>query len=306
MLDITNGNITYGLLRDINKTKLLVLDPSEISDSNGTLIELDQNGTQISSNAGSWGKLTVDSYPTLILNPTNSSYRQETVFVLDGSNIKFAQYQAAGEIYSHVLLNKDAKNELYHSLSPNPKIEAQLNNGYTYLSLPSSNLLCDEDVQLIYTNCDKNNTLESVFGVNSNISLVLKYGRDWLYWNNDANANPAYTISKYSTLNPLDGVLVKSSAQTSVLLPFDEDSLIVNDYRNLFLEGWILVSNNEVQTVAQVSSALQAQGKSLVYILLLRDDVWHIYAPTNDSAVDSAIPRLNTINRYESYWVYFN
>ena len=126
-----------------------------------------------------------------------------------------------------------------------------------------------------------------------------------MYWDNDANASARFIIPKYATLSPLDGVLVKTSAQTSIMVPFDEDSLIVNDYRNLFAEGWILVSNNKTQSVEEISTALLAQNKTLVYILLLRDDQWYIYAPTNDSQIDSNIPRLQNVQRYESYWVYF-
>ena len=126
-----------------------------------------------------------------------------------------------------------------------------------------------------------------------------------MYWNNDVNASARFIIPKYATLSPLDGVLVKTSAQTSVMVPFDEDSLVVNNYQHLFPEGWLLLSNNAQQSVDEISSALEAQNKELVYILVLRDGVWHIYAPTNDSEIDSSIPRVDTIRRYENYWVYF-
>jgi hypothetical protein len=144
-----------------------------------------------------------------------------------------------------------------------------------------------------------------VFGTNSNVDKVFKFGREWMYWDNNLTANPAYSMQKFSTINPLEGIMVKTSAATTVNLPFDEDSEAVNDYTNMFSIGWTLMSNNKAQTVGEISASLTAKGKVLVYILLLRNNAWQVYAPTNNSAVNASIPRLTNVNRYESYWVYF-
>ncbi|MBT5934631.1 hypothetical protein, partial [Sulfurimonas sp.] len=225
---------------------------------------------------------------------------------VNSSSQKMYKKDEDGTINSYVLLNKEAKNEIYRSISANPKIEKLLNDGYTYLSLGSSKTLCDEDVQLNMSSCDQNNTLESVFGVNSNIEAVMKFGREWMYWNSDINSNPAYVMQKFSTLNPLEGILVKTTTGTTVLLPFDEDVEEFNDYSNLFPSGWILMSNTKTQSSVEIEASLTQKGKQLKYLLLLRDNTWQIYAPMNDAEVDSAITRVSEVKRYESYWVYFD
>ncbi|MDO8453204.1 MAG: LamG domain-containing protein [Sulfurimonas sp.] len=305
------GSATQGI-RNHARNKLLVFNQNEVANSSGILIELDENGTVLTANAGTWIKQTVSSQEVLLINPTAavvtaSGYDTDMAFVLDNGIVKSATYKASGDIYSYILLDKAAKDALYHSISPNPKIATPLNNGYTYISLPSSKTLCDVDVQMDgnYSFCDKNNTLESVFGANSHVERVFKFGREWMYWDNNSTANPAYSMQKLSTINPLEGIMVKTSAATSISVPFDEDSESVNDYTNLFATGWTLMSNNKAQTAGEISTALTAEGKVLVYILVLRDNTWHVYAPTNNSTVSSSIPRLSSVNRYESYWVNF-
>ncbi|MFA6136806.1 MAG: LamG domain-containing protein [Sulfurimonas sp.] len=304
------GITTLGI-RNHARNKLLVFNQNEVANSNGTLIELGENGTVLTANAGTWIKQTVSSQEVLLIYPTTalataSGYDTDIAFVLDGGIVKSASYKASGDIYSYILLNKAAKDEIYYSLSPNPKIATPLNSGYTYISLPSSETLCDENTTgNSLVNCDQSNTLESVFGVNSTIDLVFKFGREWMYWDNNSTVNPAYSMQKFSTINPLEGIMVKTSAATTVNMPFDEDSEIVNDYTNMFSTGWTLMSNNKAQTVGEISASLTAEGKELVYILVLRGNTWYVYAPTNNSAVSSSIPRLNSVNRYESYWVYF-
>ncbi|MCX6075514.1 MAG: hypothetical protein NTW78_01355 [Campylobacterales bacterium] len=305
------GSATQGI-RNHARNKLLVFNQNEVANSSGTLIELSENGDLFTTNAGTWEKKTVNAQNILLIHPTSKNgYDTDMAFALDGGIVKSATYKASGDIYSYILLNKVAKDELYHSLSSNPKIATHLNNGYTYISLPSSKTLCDADVQNVIDSCDKNNTLESIFGVNSHVDLVFKFGREWMYWNSDVNASPSFSMQKFSAINPLEGIMVKTTIDTNetngttIYLPFDEDSEVVNDYTNMFATGWTLMSNNKVQTVGEISTALAAENKKLVYILVLRGNTWYVYAPTNNSAVSSSIPRLNSINRYESYWVYF-
>ena len=300
--DAIANNFSYGLLRNEDESKIVVLGSGNLS---GNLLEVDVNTTILDYNIGSWQRKTVDGYDTLILTLTNNSYPQDSAFVVDNGVIKTASYKAAGDIYSYIFLNKTAKDELYHSISSNPKIEIPLNNGYTYISLPSAKTLCNEEIQQIQATCDQNNTLESIFGINNDIKKVFKFGKNWIFWDNNTARNPASLIQKFSTINPLEGILVKTKAETKISLPFDEDSEITNNFKNLFPEGWILMSNNKTQTVQQIATTLNAQNKSLVYIMLLRDDMWNVYAPTNNSVVDATMPRITEVKRYESFWAYF-
>jgi hypothetical protein len=174
--------------------------------------------------------------------------------------------------------------------------------GYNYISLPHSKSLCDADVKATYsTICDQTNTLESVFG--SNIDAIYKYETQWLYWDDTATVNASYRMNKFSTISPTDGVLVKTNAATTLYLPFDEDATNVNTYANMPTDKWLLLSNNIDQSVSQISSAIPT-GKTIMYILLQRNGIWNVYAPTNDTSVDSNIPRITEIKRYESFWIY--
>ena len=224
---------------------------------------------------------------------------------LNSTSQKVYIKSANGDINSFVFLNKEAKNEMYKSLSANPKIKKSLNNGYTYISLSSLKSLCDEDIQSFVNSCDKQNTLESVFGSNSAVESVFIFGREWMYWDTNQGANSASTFQKFTAISPLNGVLVKTLSSTDVYLPFNEDSEIYNDYTNLFSSGWTLMSNNKTQTVQEIEASLLLQNKELVYILVLREGAWKIYAPTNNELVDASIQRLKKVKRYESYWVDF-
>jgi hypothetical protein len=152
--------------------------------------------------------------------------------------------------------------------------------------------------------CDQNNTLDSVFGSNTNIDAVFKYETQWLYWDKASDMNSSYRMSKFSTISPKDGMLVKTNNATTVYLPFDDDATDLNNYQNMPSGKWLLLSNNVDQTVEQISSAASVAGKTIMYILLQRDGNWYVYAPTNDDKVDSTIARLNKVNKYESFWIY--
>jgi hypothetical protein len=183
-------------------------------------------------------------------------------------------------------------------------LEKPLNNGYTYVSLPNSKTLCDKSIQTILTStCDENNTIQSVFGT-PHVKAVFKYETQWLYWDNTNEVNASYRMNKFSTISPTDGVLVKTDDNTTLYLPYNATSTDVNSYQNMPVEKWLLLSNNVDQSVAQISSAVSNSGKSIMYILLQRGNTWYVYAPTNNSEVDSTIPRLDSILKYESYWIY--
>lgn len=309
MADQVAGKTTYGVMRNITRDKLLLFNQVDIDSgaSSGDLIEVDENGVPTNALA-SWAIETINSNQTLILDTSAlTGYAQDMAVFLDYTDgmVKNAEYKAANDVYSYVLLNREAKDEIYNLLSPNPKLSVNINAGYTYVSIPNSISLCDSEVQSsLATICDQNNTLESIFGSNTQIETLYKYSDEWLYWDSLTTVNASYMINKFSSSSPLDGLLVKASSATTVNIPFDFEDESVNDYSNMPVERWLLLSNNKSQTALEIKTAIETQGKTLMYIQLLRDNVWYVYAPTNNELVDISIPRLSTVNRYESYWIY--
>ncbi|MDF1875713.1 hypothetical protein JHD48_08195, partial [Sulfurimonas sp. SAG-AH-194-I05] len=300
------NEISYGLLRSYDKTKFITLGIN-----NNELIEYNQDGTRvdISLPVGTYTTTVVNSTEVLILNPQldgvpHADYPHNIAFVLESDKkIKLAEYYAVNDTYSYTLLNKVAKDELYSSLSPNPKITTQLNKGYTYVSLSES--LCENTSD--YTWCDQDNNLSTVFGSNAHIEIILKFGKNWQYWKNNLSLEQkaAYIIPNFGSINNKEGVLIRTNASTTIDIPFNEDETSINDYTNLFPEGWILMSNNKKQTVEEISTSLSTIGETLKYVLLLRNDTWYIYAPTNNNDISNTIPRLSEVQRFESFWVYF-
>ncbi|MDF1874968.1 LamG domain-containing protein [Sulfurimonas sp. SAG-AH-194-I05] len=316
--DVQKNEISYGLLRTYDESRFITLGSGT---TEGEIIEFNADGTATTENVGSWSVVTFGSQEVLLFNITkyvanddggytipNTDYKLYSAFILDETDkkIKKARYYAKDDVFSSLVLNKTAKDELYKSISSNPKITKQLNNGYTYVSI--SKTLCDATRQAdsFNTFCDQSNTIESVFG-STNIELVLKYGEQWIFWKNGLTADEAasYTIPNFGTINKLEGLLIRTNAAVNIDIPFNEDDEDSNDFVNLAPEKWVLMSNKKEQTVAQISASITARGKTLKYLLLLRDAEWYIYAPTNDSDISATIKRLSTVNRYEVFWVYF-
>ena len=68
--------------------------------------------------------------------------------------------------------------------------------------------------------------------------------------------------------------------------------------------GWNLVAVEGVQSVSNITTLVESKSKTLKYILLFRDSSWLVYAPTNNSNVDSTLTRLTEVKANESFWVY--
>ena len=226
---------------------------------------------------------------------------------MDNGYVNEGEYVPTGTTYSYVLLNAEAKEEMYKSLSPNPQIAIELVSGYNYVSLANSKTLCESTMQNYDGNytaiCDQNNTLDSTFGVNTNIDAVLKHEESWQYWDSNSTVNPIYRMSKFSMLNPLSGVVVKTSAATTLYLPYDDDAQQINDYAGMSSQKWYLLSNNKKQTVTEITTS--ASPKTIEYIMVYRHPEWHIYSPIHDSSIDPNIPRITEIYRHESFWISF-
>jgi hypothetical protein len=57
-------------------------------------------------------------------------------------------------------------------------------------------------------------------------------------------------------------------------------------------------------SVTDVKSAVEnSSSKTLKYVMRLKNGLWSVYAPTNDSDVDSTVVRLNSLQAYDSYWI---
>ena len=314
MLNQVKDVTQFGIMRSNDGSRLLVFDTKDDLNNTdtlyGNLIELDENGTQITADAGDWNKTIIDSNQTILsIHPTTSGYYKDMAYVLENSMIEHAEYKSAGDVYSYILLNREAKDEIYSSLSPNPKLSFTLNNGYTYVSLPNSKSLCDSNttVQTDLTDiCDKNNTLESIFGVNTDIKTLFKYTDEWEYWDSADDINASYFMNKFSVISPIEGLLVHATAQTTVNIPFDFEDNQTNTYENMPVEQWIMLSNNKEQSVEEIKTAVEDQNQTLMYIQLYRDPTWHVYAPTNDADIvySSTLEKLETVKAYESFWIY--
>ena len=311
MLDQVIDRASYGLLRDRVGNKLLVFDNTNNDlayATSGTLIEIDENGTVLNDPAGTWNKQTFNGTSLVSIHPTESGYRTDAAFALENSLVKEAEFKDVNEIYSYIFLNRSAKDEIYSFLSPSPQLAFDLVEGYNYISLPYSKPLCDNTLQSGATSiCDQNNTLESIFTLNSDIKNIFKYTDRWNYWDKEVGINASYLMNKFSLIGTTDGVLVYSDNITTINMPFDfEDEELVN-YESMPIDMWQLVSNNKTQTVQEIKTAVEAatsiESKSIMYIQVFRGDEWYIYAPTNDSQIDPSIRRLNTIQRYESFWI---
>jgi len=311
MANQVKGKTTYGIMRNYAEDKLLLLDDTDltgdIANGYGNLIEVNATSGLATGNTGKWSIHTVNTIEILDLNTSLlSGYNQNEAYMIDASIVKGGDYAPSGSTYSYALLNKTAKDEIYYSVSPNPKIAVPLVSGYTYVSLANTKSLCNTAIQSLYTSlCDQNNTLESTFGSNSDISAVVKYEEGWTYWDSNASINTSYLMNKFLAINTLNGMVVKTSAATILLLPYDDDAKQVNDYVGMSSAQWYLLSNNKTQTLTELIASVSAAGKAIEYIAVFRAGVWHIYAPLVDSSIDSTIPRITEIKRHESYWITF-
>jgi hypothetical protein len=116
LADQVAGKTTYGILRNYQGNKLLVVNQTDITNNaiSGNLIELDENGTATGTTIGTWSKITFNATPIIALNINNGvGYRQDVAFVLENGYVHEGEYHPVDDIYSYLMLNKEAKDELY-------------------------------------------------------------------------------------------------------------------------------------------------------------------------------------------------
>jgi len=296
-----------GIVRDdtTNKTMLFLDENTTI----GNLIHVDENGTILSLNAGTWERGTILDKDTLVLYPNtpNHSFNYGTAFAVSSTtnNLQRGQYFNDGNITSSIYLSKDAMEEFSKHYSPNPHIVKTLNNGWTYLSLPSTMTICDSSIQSgLLDICNQDNNLTSLFGDNSDIDYVLRYTGSWSYWDNTGTTNPYYQMDRFTAVSSTEGVLVKTNTASSIDLPYDMFNNNTSKFISLYQDGWFLSSVTEDKTVQEVKTLVESQNKTLKYILLFRDNRWMVYAPYSDASVDQTIPRITLIFKDESFWVF--
>jgi len=304
MADHVEGKSSYGVMRNKVQDKLLLFDVAELNTTSGSLIEVNALTAAPTGQYGSWMKTTVNSTEVLAFDTSSlTGYYGDEAYMLDGGEVKAGDYVPNGTIFSFVMLNKEAKEEMYKSISPNPKIKISLTSGYNYVSLQSDLSLCTSAYQTYTSICDQNMTIEDIFTSNSDIDRMFKYEDAWQYRESNTSLNPTYGLNRFSIVSPLDGLVVHTTAATTMLLPFNDDSEQINDYSGMFVDSWYLLSNNKTQTVSEISTSVSSQSKAIMYIMIQRDNVWNIYAPTNDSSIDSTIPRLSTVKKGEVFWI---
>ncbi len=291
--DFRYPNNGAGLLRNQNdKTKMLLFGEGN------NLIEIDENGDIINEVAGTWNSSSVVS-----LYPQIQGYEQNVAFTLSNEVVKRATYYKKGEYYSKLYLNDEAKEEIYKRLSQNPKITIPLNHGWTYISLYNNKSLCDEDIISLVSSCDQENTLESIFGINSSIKYLLKNTAIWSYWDKDNGPKPHYQIGKFSELNQKEGLLIRTNATTTIDIPFDGLNKHNTNIITPSKSGWFLTGVDGKRTVEDIQLLIEQKNKILQYILLFRNNNWLIYAPLNDQMIDSSIQRLEEVDSMESFWI---
>jgi len=245
MLDQVEGKTTFGLMRSFAKDMFLLLDDTnlgtDIDNKAGAFYVYDENGTELDG-PFDWNITTTSFGDTLVLDLSVLKvndiplFHEAAAFMVDKGMVYAGQHIPANTTYLHMLLNQYAKEDIYKMISPNPRLAVPLvANSWTYVSLQSTTNLCDGNYTLV--NCDLNNSLESVFGSD----VVLKYEENWQYWNSSTSLNSDYGLNKLMMINPLDGILVKSSTNRTLLIPYDDDADQVNDYVGMSSGQWYLL-----------------------------------------------------------------
>ena len=193
-------------------------------------------------------------------------------------------------------------------------VDVNLNNGWTYFSLGSDFTTCNETLQSSNSTCQDTYDLAKLFGTpeNSAIDYIVTYNSSnstWSYYNKNSS-NSTYsmntTIGKISYLDLPMGIMIKTHSTSTISVPFFESYGDQSDrYFDNIHSGWNLMgSATNTLSTTQFLEKSKEKGVSLKYVLVFRNNEWLVYAPTNDSEVDSSLTRLENIYPNESYWVY--
>ena len=189
-----------------------------------------------------------------------------------------------------------------------------LYNGWNYISLSSDFKACNETLKATDSTCQSTYDLAKLFSYNTNshIKYIANYdssNKTWSYYNkNSSNTTYSFTTSvgNLTYVDMTDGIALKSDAQTTLSIP---NFPIYNDPSSQYIatlnKGWNLLGGANINiSVDEIRQAIINNGKSMKYILLFRNNLWMVYAPYNDSEVDSSLTRLQYVFANESYWIF--
>ena len=109
-------------------------------------------------------------------------------------------------------------------------------------------------------------------------------------------------MDKLSSINQNEGLLVKSTSEVILSLPYDIFSLESTSLP-IYTTGWFLAGSQFKTEASDISSKISGSNITLVY-LLRSNTKWEVYAPLNNSAVDDLLPRIDTIEPMDSFWIY--
>jgi len=292
-----------------NSNKILVFDNQT---ANG-LIEIDTI-TQETKLVGSWEQVdsqscilkeqedqSIKTVSTIKLTLNVDGYDGISYHLLEDGSIYEGYIADANSTKENIILNDIAIKSIMknYNFTTIPTLKYPITKTWTYLSLPTNMTLCRSNIQQeLLDICNQEFTIESVF---ENIDMVLKYTGDWSYWDNSSDT---YNMDKFSSLNHKEGLLIKSAYETTLQLPYDIFSLNISPLLYTQSDKWYLIGNQFDTTPEDILTKVDDQNKTLQYILKSTDDIWNIYAPQNDQQVDSSIPRIDSLNSMDSFWIY--
>jgi hypothetical protein len=111
-------------------------------------------------------------------------------------------------------------------------------------------------------------------------------------------------MSKLSSINHKEGLLIKSAYPITLQIPYNIFTIFPDTQMSLYKDGWFLIGTQFDQLATNIATKVNEQSKTLKYILKLNQpSTWSIYAPINNSEVDSSLPRLDTVQPMDSYWL---
>ena len=236
------------------------------------------------------------------LNPTTDGYNNLSFGFKDGKvySLEYILADTTTEIY---LLNDKAAKTVTASMSysTTPIIQESITNEWTYISLPSSSILCkDKNLSI---SCDQNNTLASVF---TDQFTVYKYDQGWSFW--DENSSVDQNANKFTSIDPREGVLIKNKSTISKTLniPYNIFEKLYTKSFVPYTTGWFLINGRFNKTASQIESSVEVNDKKLQYILQFKEATWSVYAPDNDSTISHSLPRISNIDQASSFWIYMN
>jgi hypothetical protein len=307
--------------------------------TSGTLIEVDYMAYPnyiLNADAGSWEIVNVNGEDTLVVYPDDVvSYAYNPIFrVIDGAvmrgELEFAgtgwnsyDFDLKGLIEFNNHFGISASNYTYdyeceesgfiwtgsscvepsfYADVDNPKTVIPLVSGYNYVTLRSDKTLCNISLQS-HTFCDQNNTLESLFGLNSHIEKVYKHKGAWSYWS--ATADSTTILNRFIAVDPQEALLVKTDAATQIELPYSSTPVSVG-FSKLQSGKWYLLRAESDTTMSNLASEVNSQsGLNVKYVMRYKNNAWGVYAPlaSDDAQIDSIISRINSLSAYDSYWL---